>query len=197
MSSPTPGRGRESHDPDRDEPGTNRGDAPEDDSFDIGPGGDPRHPDQPDPPPAPSSTRSSLPDHGIDDATVEALGLLSEAVEWVERARGRLYDFHQLTGHADEILGRAADALDVAGHDRWGRAIRNELVGRNVLEGRWTFQVVEEYDDSYWSPVRSLRAEAEQAIAGGRRHVYEERLKERRRTHGRRHHEAHPIEPAG
>src|SRR5690606_3294937 len=32
---------------------------------------------------------------GVDDDTVAAVGKLGEALEWVERARGRLYDFHQ------------------------------------------------------------------------------------------------------
>ena len=31
---------------------------------------------------------------GADDSTVHAGGKLSEAAEWLERARGRLYDFH-------------------------------------------------------------------------------------------------------
>ena len=39
---------------------------------------------------------------GVDDATVEATGKLSEALEWVERARGHLYEFHQLMGRAWE-----------------------------------------------------------------------------------------------
>ena len=51
------------------------------------------------------------PDHrtpdGVDDATVEALGKLSEALETCERARGHLYSFHQLTGSADIELGEA------------------------------------------------------------------------------------------
>ena len=42
---------------------------------------------------------------GADDATVEAVGKVSEALEWVERARGRLYDFHQMMGHADALFG--------------------------------------------------------------------------------------------
>lgn len=41
---------------------------------------------------------------GTTEATVLAVGRLSEAIEWVERARGRLYDFHQMIGHADEAL---------------------------------------------------------------------------------------------
>ncbi|MFE2630713.1 hypothetical protein ACFXDP_22710, partial [Streptomyces sp. NPDC059374] len=44
---------------------------------------------------------------GVDDKTVEALGALSKALETTERARGRLYDFHQLTGTADLQLGPA------------------------------------------------------------------------------------------
>ena len=76
----------------------------------------------------------------------------------------------------------------------WPTAVRDELVGRNVLAGRWTFQVVDEYDDTYWAPVRDLRRRAESELTGGRRHLYEAALKERRRTHGRRHHEATPAE---
>ena len=41
---------------------------------------------------------------GLDDATVEALGKLSEALEVVEDARGHLYGFHRLTGMADLAL---------------------------------------------------------------------------------------------
>ena len=37
----------------------------------------------------------------LDDATVEGLGKLSEALETVDQARGLLYGFHQLTGKAD------------------------------------------------------------------------------------------------
>ena len=53
---------------------------------------------------------------GVDDATVEALGKLSEALEVVEDARGHLYGFHRLTGTADLALGEAVDLLREAGH---------------------------------------------------------------------------------
>ncbi|MGH3581672.1 MAG: hypothetical protein ACRDUB_08785, partial [Mycobacterium sp.] len=53
---------------------------------------------------------------GVSDDTVEAVGKVSEALEYVERARGHLYSFHQLMGHADLLLGEAADALRDAGH---------------------------------------------------------------------------------
>ena len=129
---------------------------------------------------------------GVDDATVAATGKLSEAVEWIERARGRLYDFHQMSGHADLLIGEAADELDAAGHRDWAERIRTELVGRNVIEGRWTFQIVEEYDATYWEPVRELRRAVEADLTAGQPHVFEAEMKEQRRTRGRRHHEAVP-----
>lgn len=129
---------------------------------------------------------------GVDDATVEAVGKLGEALEWVERARGRLYDFHQMSGHADLLLGEAADALAAAGHEELAERLRADLVGRNVIEGRWTFQIVEEYDATYWEPARSAQRALESRLLDGRRHVFESEMKERRRTHGRRHHEQRP-----
>ena len=129
---------------------------------------------------------------GADDATVAAVGKVSEALETVERARGHLYDFHQLIGHADLQLGTAIDELRDAGHTEVADRLRTEMVGRNVLEGRWTFQMVEEFDDGYWTAFRDLERETRDRLTAGKRHVFESEMKEQRRTHGRRHHEAVP-----
>lgn len=133
----------------------------------------------------------------LDDATRTALGKLSEALEVVEDARGHLYAFHRLTGTADLTLGEAVEAFRAAGHDAFADRLETELVGRNILEGRWTYQVVEEYDDGYYALFRDLEATARDDLAGGQRHVFEARMKEERRTHGARHHEPHPGATAG
>jgi hypothetical protein len=88
----------------------------------------------------------------LDEATSAAVGKLGEALEWVERARGALYEFHQLSGHADRTLAEAIEDLAAAGHPRSAAQLRRELHGRNVLDGRWTFQIVEEYDELYYQP---------------------------------------------
>lgn len=129
---------------------------------------------------------------GVDDRTVEALGKLSEAFEMVEEARGALYRFHRLTGGADLALGEAVDMLESAGHAAIARDISEDLIGRNVLDGRWTFQVVEEYDDGYYAAFREHERRAREALVEGRRHLFEAEMKEDRRTHGRRNHEATP-----
>ncbi len=129
---------------------------------------------------------------GVDDDTIAAVGRLSEALECVERARGHLYSFHQLMGHADLTLGEACDDLRAAGHAQEAERLETDMVGRNVLQGRWTFQVVEEFDDVYWSVLREHERRVRAALVAGERHVYEARMKDQRRTHGRIGHEATP-----
>ncbi|MEO3890405.1 hypothetical protein [Nonomuraea sp. B5E05] len=129
---------------------------------------------------------------GLDDVTVEALGGFSEALEMIHRARGHLYAMHQLTGSADFALDRVVEQLRQGGHDAWADRIERELIGRNVLDGRWTFQLVEEYDDGYYREFQDLEREIREDLAAGRRHLYEAELKQRRRTLGRPGHETAP-----
>jgi hypothetical protein len=129
----------------------------------------------------------------LDDATVEALGKLSEALETVDRARGHLYDLHQLTGHADLLLQDAVEKFRAAGHDDFADLLDRDLVGRNVIADRWTFQIVEDFDENYWGTFRALDAQARDRYADGDRHVYEARMKQRERTHGHPAHEAGPA----
>ena len=127
---------------------------------------------------------------GLDDLTVEALGKLSEALETVERVRGHLYSMHQLTGKADFQLDEAVTLFERAGHRKTAERIQRELIGRNVIPGHWTFQIVEAYDDTYYAEFQQVEKDARDRLAGGRRHLYEAELKERRRTHGLPGHEA-------
>lgn len=113
----------------------------------------------------------------MDDKTTEALGKLRKALETTERARGHLYSFHQLTGTADFELDDAIAALREAGHGEHANRVQRDLLGRNVLPGRWTFQIVEEYDDMYYDVFREVERAARDDLAGGQRHGLEKELK--------------------
>ncbi|MFF5538731.1 hypothetical protein ACFY71_40865 [Streptomyces cinerochromogenes] len=129
---------------------------------------------------------------GVDDLTVEALGSLSKALETTERARGHLYSFHQLTGGADLELDRSVRLLREAGHREWADRVEAEILGRNVIPGHWTFQVVEAYNATYYRPFCELEREVVSALAQGRDHLYEAEMKEARRTPGHPDHTAGP-----
>ncbi|MFY1635262.1 hypothetical protein ACN27F_18625 [Solwaraspora sp. WMMB335] len=129
---------------------------------------------------------------GVDDTTVAALGELSKALEAVHRARGHLYSMHQLIGGADATLDRVVELLREAGHDHLSARVECELIGRNVLPGRWTFQIVEEFDDGYYAAFQEVERAARKELAAGRRHIHEAEMKQARRTVGRPGHEATP-----
>ena len=130
---------------------------------------------------------------GVSEETIEGVGKLSEAFEYIERAKGHLYSFHQLMGRADFLVGDAAEILRKAGHDEFADRLERELVGRNVLDGRWTFQIVEEFDDTYYEFFRGIERESRE-LTGGVRHLYEARMKEQRRSKG---HPEHTQDPQG
>jgi hypothetical protein len=130
---------------------------------------------------------------GATDAEVAAAGKLSEALECMEHARGYLYGFHRLIGRADFTFEEAADLLEEAGHPSHAERIRTDIVGRNMVDGRWTFQIVDEFEALYAGPARQAEAAVRDDLMAGRRHVFEAELKEARRTRGRPGHESRPA----
>ncbi|GAA5214134.1 hypothetical protein [Streptomyces thinghirensis] len=131
----------------------------------------------------------------VSDETVEALGSLSKALETTERARGHLFSFHQLTGTADLELDRAVALLRKAGHVEWAERVERDILGRNVIPGHWTFQIVEAYDRTYYEAFKDLEREAVERLAEGRDHLYEAEMKEARRTRNHPDHTARPDSP--
>src|SRR4029453_9131191 len=114
--------------------------------------------------------------------TVDAVGKATEALEYVERARGHLYAFHQLIGRADFLFEQSALALAASGRHGDAASLWRNLVGRDVLEGRWTFQIVEGFDDDYYDAARTEVIRLEAVLVGGRPHPHREQPGERRRT---------------
>ncbi|MFF9144881.1 hypothetical protein ACF1BN_08490 [Streptomyces sp. NPDC014861] len=128
----------------------------------------------------------------VDEKTVRALGALSKALETTERARGHLYGFHQLTGTADFELGDAVRLLREAGHEEQAARVERELVGRNVIPGHWTFQIIEAYNATYYRPFAAMEQYIVDELADGRDHLLEALFKTDRRTH---HHPDHTATP--
>src|SRR5215218_8144050 len=92
---------------------------------------------------------------GTTDATVEAVGKVSEAFEVLE----------------------AVELLRAAGHADLADRVETDLVGRNILAGRWTFQIVEEFEDGYYAAFRDHERRVREELMGGRRLVYEAEMK--------------------
>src|SRR5689334_13335347 len=70
-----------------------------------------------------------------EQAAETAEARLSEALEYVDRARGHLFSFHQLVGHADFLLDEVIEAADKADLPELSELVRRTLYGMNVLSG--------------------------------------------------------------
>lgn len=134
---------------------------------------------------------------GATDDHVAASGKFTEALAYLERARGSLYTFHRLVGEADAMLDEVVEHLRATGNDALAARVSDELRGRNVIAGRWTFQLVEEFDDGYYTVFRDLERLVRDEIMEGRRHVYEAEMKQSRRTPHQAGHEKTPAEASG
>jgi hypothetical protein len=119
---------------------------------------------------------------GLPDESVAALGRLSAALEVVEHARGHLYAFHRLSGTADLAVQDAVEKLRTAGHAALAEDIEQTLVGRDVVEGHWTFEVVEEYDARYWSVFRACEEHARAVLGAAEPHIFEAETKHREQS---------------
>lgn len=134
---------------------------------------------------------------GVSDATVEAVGKLSAALDHVEDARGHLYAFHRLMGSAESTLEEATAMVRDAGHADLADALDAQALGQNPLPGMWSFQMVEEFDDGFYARTKGLHQRVIDELMAGRRHVFEAEMKELRRTRGREGHEATPSDVEG
>lgn len=119
---------------------------------------------------------------GMSDQLVEAVGKLSEAFEYIERVRGKIYDMHQLAGHADLLFGDAADKLKQAGALEAAELVSSQVVGRNVIDGRWTFQLVDEFNRAYYQTVKEVVEDVEKQLQDGKKHIFEAEMKQDRIT---------------
>ncbi|MET8631019.1 hypothetical protein ABZW30_46315 [Kitasatospora sp. NPDC004669] len=124
---------------------------------------------------------------GVDDATVEALGMLTKALEYTERARGHLYAVHHMTGGADRMLAEAVRMPHRAGHEEQAGLAERELLGRDVIPGMWTYQLIEAYDQTYYRAFTAVEGQVRQDLAAGRRHLAEAEMQRAARSRRLRH----------
>jgi hypothetical protein len=120
--------------------------------------------------------RQHPPDASTD--LVHAVGKLSEALESAEHARGLLYGFHQLCGKVDAEVQEAVARLRSAGLAELADEIDECLVGRDIVDGMWSFQLVESYDRQYWQVIRDVEREARSRAGFADEHAYEAEMKD-------------------
>lgn len=116
------------------------------------------------------------PDGSLDEVERAALHEVELGLEWLQRAHGHLIEFHHATGHGMDHLAAAEELLREAGHEDLADRIRCDHLPTGVTpDDRWSYAVLEGFQDGVLADVQAFEAEAREAVAGGRRHVAERR----------------------
>jgi len=104
----------------------------------------------------------------------EALHRVTLGMEWLHRAHGHLLAFHHNVGHAMDHFAAAEPLLREAGHVDLADAIREEYLPRGVVdENRWSYDVVEDFEDGVLADMDAFETTVRAQLADGQRHVAE------------------------
>lgn len=116
----------------------------------------------------------------VPEPVLQAAGRVEVAAEWVERAFGSLLAAHHEVGRAQRHLLDAAQALVDAGREDLAQRAR-ETAALDAVEGRWTYQIVDEFRTHLLAHVRDLDATVRDELTHGVRHCREAASKRRMR----------------
>jgi len=111
-----------------------------------------------------------------EEAALHRAGL---GIEWLRRAHGSLVEFHHATGHAMDHLYEAETTLRDCGHTELADQLRDELLPRGAVEDRWTYDLLESFDDGLLADATAVERGLREELADGQRHITE-RKQERR-----------------
>ena len=105
-----------------------------------------------------------------------ALHEVELGLEWLLRAQGQLLAFHHATGHGMDHHREAERLLRAAEREALADALRDDLLPRGVVDGdRWSYDVVENYQETLLTDAQALERWARRELADGQRHVRERR----------------------
>lgn len=123
---------------------------------------------------------AALPGEDLTETELEALHEVELGLEWLQRAQGHLIEFHHATGHGMDHLNSAESMLRESGHAALADDLETTVLPHGVVDGdRWSYDVLESFQDTIHTEIRQFETLVRQELADGTRHV-RERHQERR-----------------
>jgi hypothetical protein len=110
----------------------------------------------------------------LTDAERAALHDLRLGLEHIHRGYGHLLAFHHQIGHA---MDRFEDARD---HDEFANRLRDERLPAGVVDDRWTYELVEAFENGFLADTTAFEQAIRDALADGADHVTEREQQRRR-----------------
>ena len=103
----------------------------------------------------------------------DALHELQLGVEHLYRGYGSLLEFHHTIGRGMDHFDEAETLLREAGHEEAANELLNEQLPAGVLEGTWTFEIVEAFKRGFLADVTAFEEAVRDDLADGQQHITE------------------------
>ena len=103
----------------------------------------------------------------------EALHELQLGIENVYQGYGNLLDFHHAIGRGMDHLRDAEEILREAGHEERADMLRDEALPTGIIGGKWTYELVESFEQEFLSEVSGFEQEVREDLADGKGHITE------------------------
>jgi len=126
-----------------------------------------------------SETDDGAPWTELEEGEIDALHEVEVGTEWLQRAHGHLLAFHHAVGHGMDHFEAAERVLRGEGHDELADELRDDLLPLGVLDGTWSYGVVEAYQEGLLPATLDYEERLREELADGERHVAERRQRRR------------------
>ena len=126
-----------------------------------------------------SETDDGAPWTELEEGEIDALHEVEVGTEWLQRAHGHLLAFHHAVGHGMDHFETAEYVLRGEGHDELADELRDDLLPLGVLDGTWSYGVVEAYQEGLLPATLDYEERLREELADGERHVAERRQRRR------------------
>jgi hypothetical protein len=113
------------------------------------------------------------PDADLSKTELAALHDLQLGIEHLHRGYGHLLAFHHAVGRGMNRFEDAREELRESGHDARADALRDDLLPAGVFDERWSYELVETFEDGFLPAAVEFESAVREELASGRRHVTE------------------------
>lgn len=119
-------------------------------------------------------------DDNLSDEEMEALHEMQLGKEDIRKAYGQLVQFHHNIGSGMNHFKKAADKLEEADMKNESDEV-GEIVPKDVIEGYWTWKLIEEFEEDFFQDVMSTESDVREKLSDGEEHVNEQLMEKRRK----------------
>lgn len=117
----------------------------------------------------------------LTEKEIEALHQLQLGKEHIRKAYGQLLGCHHEVGRGMNKIKKATEILEDCEREDLSEEV-GSIVPANATSDRWTWEIVDDFEDNLLEDVLKTDKEVREELADGQRHINEEQMENMRKS---------------